>query len=104
MESSSGWRNRLELLFCLRVCWLLRGAGDALEGPDAEVPRCWPKKFAVAEGVWFWMGESRPAGAEVLEAEALDDEAAGGGLEDMVPRAWEVVEARAVAMAGRRRV
>jgi hypothetical protein len=82
IESSSGWRNRLDALFCLRLCWLLRGAGEALEEePDAELPRCWPKKLGVNEGAWPCRGEVGPAGAEALEA------AADGGLEDMVPPA-----------------
>jgi hypothetical protein len=87
IESSSGWRNRLEPLFCLRLCWLLRGAGEALEDePDAELPRCWPKKLGVAEGAWLCKGERGPAGAEALEA------AADGGLEDMAPPGWVEAE------------
>jgi hypothetical protein len=77
-------------VYCLpiRLCWLLRGAGEALEDePDAELPRCWPKKLGVAEGAWLCKGERGPAGAEALEA------AADGGLEDMAPPGWVEAEA-----------
>jgi hypothetical protein len=81
----------------LRLCWLLRGAGEALEDePDAELPRCWPKKLGVAEGAWLCRGETGPAGAEALEA------AADGGLEDMAPPGWveAEVESKTTADAG----
>jgi hypothetical protein len=69
-------------LCCFLFCWLLRGVGEKRDAvPDVELPRCWPKKLAVAiEAGWLWAGET---GTE--DAEALDEDAAGGGLVDMAP-------------------
>lgn len=82
IASSSVARKRLEPLCCFLFCWLLRGVGEKRDAvPDVELPRCWPKKLAVAiEAGWLWAGET---GTE--DAEALDEDAAGGGLVDMAP-------------------
>lgn len=76
MESSSDCRNFLEPLFCFLLGWLFLGVGAFLKG---RLPRCWPKKWTVAETDWFWAGDCGAAGAE-----ALEEEAAGGGFEDMM--------------------
>ncbi|KAH6619946.1 hypothetical protein C7974DRAFT_398551 [Boeremia exigua] len=79
MSSSSDWRNFLEPLFCFLAVWLLRGTGEFLKG---MLPRCWPKKLTVAEADWLWAGDWGAAGAE-----ALEDAAAEGGFDDMMPPA-----------------
>lgn len=81
MASSSVWRKRFELLCCFLPCWLLRGVGDArLERPAPRLLRCWLKKLTVLRaGAWFCAGEAGPE-----EPVALDDDATGGGLVDMV--------------------
>jgi hypothetical protein len=76
MASSSDCRNFFEPLFCFLAVWLFLGVGEFLNG---RAPRCWPKKFAVAETDWFCAGDCGAAGAE-----AFEDEAAEGGFEDMM--------------------
>jgi hypothetical protein len=76
MESSSDCRNFLEPLFCFLLGWLFLGVGAFLKGMP---PRCWPKKLTVADADWFCAGDWGAAGAE-----ALEDEAAKGGFEDMM--------------------
>lgn len=76
MASSSGCRKRFEPLCCFLPCWLLRGVADRV--PPAAVPRCWPKKLALADVGWPCAGEAGPEGAE-----ALDDGARGDGTVDM---------------------
>jgi hypothetical protein len=61
IASSSVARKRFEPLCCFFAGWLLRGVGDARLAPVLELPRCWPKKLTV-----------------------FDDDATGGGLEDIV--------------------
>lgn len=46
MSSSSDCRNFFDPLFCFLAVWLFLGVGEFLNG---SAPRCWPKKFAVAE-------------------------------------------------------
>jgi hypothetical protein len=81
MASSSVALKRFEPLFCFLAGWLLRGVGDArLEAPVPELPRCWPKKLTVLRVAgWICAGEAGPE-----DAEAFDEDATGGGLEDIV--------------------
>lgn len=54
--------------------------GEArLEAPVPALPRCWPKKLTVLSVGWICAGEEGPD-----EADTLDDDATGGGLEDIV--------------------
>jgi hypothetical protein len=76
-ESSSDCRNFLEPLFCFLLGWLMRGVGAFLKVP--RLPRGWPKKLTVADVDWFCAGDCGAEGAE-----AFEDEAAGGGFEDMM--------------------
>jgi hypothetical protein len=71
----------LEPLFCFFACWLFRGVGEArLEDAVPELPRCWPKKLTVLRVMgWFCAGEVGPE-----DAEAFEEDATGGGLEDIV--------------------
>jgi len=81
MASSSVALKRLEPLCCFLPCWLFRGVGEArLEAPVPELPRCWPKKLTVLRvRGWFCEGEVGPE-----DAEAFEEDATGGGLEDIV--------------------
>jgi hypothetical protein len=80
MASSSVARKRFEPLCCFFAGWLLRGVGDARLAPVLELPRCWPKKLTVLSVAgWVCAGEAGPE-----DAEAFDDDATGGGLEDIV--------------------
>lgn len=74
---------------------------------NGRAPRCWPKKFAVAETDWFCAGDCGAAGAE-----AFEDEAAEGGFEDMmlpargahndgVPEQWALLYPNTKAKGGR---
>lgn len=80
IASSSVCRKRFDPLCCFLLCWLLRGVGEArLEAPVPALPRCWPKKLTVLSAGWVCAGEDGPD-----EADTLDDDATGGGLEDIV--------------------
>lgn len=82
MASSSGWRKRFEALCCLRACWLFRGVGEGRAAPAPKLlppPRRCPKLSPVAmELGCVGAGESWPEAAE-----ALDDVATAGGLDDI---------------------
>jgi hypothetical protein len=93
MASSSVCLKRFEPLFCFLPCWLLRGVGEArLDAPVATLlPRCWPKKLTVLSAPgWICAGEAGPE-----DAEAFDEDATGGGLEDIVlPNQGSTTDAR----------
>jgi hypothetical protein len=79
MASSSEDRNFFEPLFCFLAAWLFLGVGEFLKG---RAPRCWLKKVAVADADWVCAGDCGAAGADALEEEAAED-----GFEDMMPPA-----------------
>jgi hypothetical protein len=52
---------------------------ERLEDPVPMLPRCCPKKLAVLREVgWFCAGEAGPE-----DAEALEEDATGGGIADI---------------------